>query len=375
MLVVACFWLSACGNENSRESSGTEAIDAFADRLQFAADRDSIGSLSAVIFQKDELIWSDAFGFADRENLRLADTNTIYRAASITKSITAFLMMLMVQDGTISLDEPVSNYLPQVHDLQRTNGMDSILISFKHLANHTSGLDREPEWSEAAVGPFSEWESKVTEAIPLTKMRALPGAKYYYSNIGYAILGLALAKAADKSYVQLVEERVFQPLKMERSFFHLDSNQGENLAAGYRWHPFKGIIDSKKSLLEHEGRGYKVPNGGLYTTPADLSRFLRAQLGYPDLLNKELRPEMMRIQTADSDRYGYGLGFYIRKDDKGIEMVEHDGGVAGYQAMMVFNPKSEIGVVLMRNYDFGLTNMLLEPRTVLRELVESQERE
>jgi CubicO group peptidase (beta-lactamase class C family) len=94
-------------------------------------------------------------------------------------------------------------------------------------------------------------------------------------------------------------------------------------------------------------------------------RFLR-------ILNLSLTEgdEMQTVQTPESDEYGYGLGFYIRNDDGGNKMVEHDGGVAGYHAYMVFNTESKIGVIMMRNYTFGLTNILLEPRILLADLVE-----
>jgi CubicO group peptidase (beta-lactamase class C family) len=78
---------------------------------------------------------------------------------------------------------------------------------------------------------------------------------------------------------------------------------------------------------------------------------------------------MQTIQTPGSKEHGYGFGYYIRNNDKGIRMVEHDGGVAGYEAMMVFNPASGTGVIMMRNYDFGLTNILLEPRSLLAKIV------
>ncbi|OGS79606.1 MAG: hypothetical protein A3D31_06465 [Candidatus Fluviicola riflensis] len=340
--------------------------------LENDVQQDNIGSISAAIFIDDQIVWSRAFGQADNEKAIKADTNTIYRIASITKTITAYLMMLLVQDGTIDLDDPVNKYLPEMATLQHNGFLDNRTITFRHLASHTSGLAVEPGLANAASGPIGEWENKVINSLPTTSVNSVPGERYSYSNIGYAILGLALSRAANKPFMELVEEMIFEPLHMTNSFFVIPEGKENNVASGYRWHAFKGIIDAEKAKIEHMGRGYKVPNGGIYATPNDLARFLMAQCGNSDLLSKEYVEMMQTIQTPESNEYGYGFGYYIRNNDKGIRMIEHDGGVAGYEAMMVFHPKSKIGVIMMRNYDFGLTNILLEPRTILSQLVKSK---
>lgn len=380
-LVIVLIAFFACSFSGDIPDAGTnpgvneqilKIISDFGTRLENDVQHDQVGSISAAIFMDDQLVWADAFGQANNEKGIQADTNTVYRAASISKTITAYLMMLLVQNGTIDLDEPVKKYLPEITTLRHNGMLDKTDITFRQLASHTSGLAEEPELPTAASGPISEWEDKVISSLPTTNVNAVPGERYSYSNIGYAILGLALSRAAEKPFMELVHKMIFEPLKMTHSFFIIPEGEENKVAAGYRWHPFKGIIDAEKAKVEHHGRGYKVPNGGVYTTPKDLARFLIAQCGNSGLLAKKYTEMMQTIQTPESKEYGYGFGYFIRNSDKGIRMVEHDGGVAGYEAMMVFNPDSKIGVIMMRNYDFGLTNILLEPRTVLSDLVKNK---
>ncbi len=369
-------WLQAgTGSQsgNRLNSESKRIIDDFAERLQKDVTSDNIGSISAAIFIGDSIVWSKAFGKANRENFATADTGTVYRAASITKTITAYLMMLLVQNGSINLDDPVVKYLPEIKNILQNSLLKSNLITFRHLASHTSGLAEEPELSSTSSGQIEQWEEKTLQSIPQTKLESNPGEKFSYSNIGYAILGLALSRAVNRPYIELVTEMVFNPLQMKNSFFIIPKGYENNVAVGYRWGAFTGEVDAEKAKNEHKGRGYRVPNGGIYTTPNDMACFLMAQCNSTaNPLLPEHISDMQSIQTPESNNFGYGLGYYIRNNDKGITMVEHDGGVAGYNAFMVFNPESRIGVILMRNYSFGLTNILLLPRTVLSELVEAE---
>ncbi|MDX1349187.1 MAG: serine hydrolase domain-containing protein [Putridiphycobacter sp.] len=375
VLTFLSIFFHACSEKNTTPIESEEALidelqilTNFEKRLKEDVVEDKLGSVSASIFKENEIIWATAFGSANKERGTLADTNTIYRTASISKSVTAFLMMLLVQEGIISLDDPIKEFLPEISNLKGGQTAAVNQITFRHLASHTSGLSREPDLEDAASGPIEEWEHKLINAISYTNLNSLPGQKYTYSNIGYGILGLTLARAAGKPYTKLVDEMIFKPLKMTNSFFVIPQRNEAHVAAGYQWHPFTGVVDSEQAILEHKGRGYKVPNGGIYSTPNDLARFLMAHCGSSDLLSKELLDIMHTIQTPENNAYGYGLGFYIRNNDSGLKLIEHDGGVNGYNAYMVFSPDSQIGVVVMRNYNFGRTNIILQPRSVLYQL-------
>jgi CubicO group peptidase (beta-lactamase class C family) len=162
-------------------------ISQFENEIGSDLTKDSInGSISAAIVSGDRVIWSKAFGYADRENKILADTTTIYRAGSISKSFTAFLMMQLVDEGIIKLTDPIELYLPGVKQIRGYS--DSTRITFLQLASHTSGLSREPELENANSGEINEWERKLVASIPTTYFESSPGTKYSYSNIGYGIL-------------------------------------------------------------------------------------------------------------------------------------------------------------------------------------------
>ena len=118
-------------------------IDNFDKQLEEEHLRDTVGSLSAMVFIGNEIAWSRAFGKADNEKGIDAGVSTVYRIGSISKTFTAYLMMLLVQDGTIGLDESVAKYLPEIKRLKWKEGSDTSEITFRELASHTGGLAME----------------------------------------------------------------------------------------------------------------------------------------------------------------------------------------------------------------------------------------
>ncbi len=330
-----------------------EIISDFEKEFSMKVARDTTGSFSVAIFKGDHILWSGAFGKMNNQASILSDTNTVYRIGSISKTITAYLMMLMVQAGKINLDDPVIKYLPELSNVNKDGKKEGDYITFRQLADHTSGLAREPEdLINNATGAIEEWENKVLSSISNTKLSVPIGKSYAYSNIGYAILGLAISSAAKKPFIDLVEEMVFRPHGMLNSFYIVNPANKNKIAAGYHWNPSPEVYGTAASERELAGRGYKVPNGGIFTTANDLARFAMGLTANADVLEKNYRDSMQTIQTFINKKNGegYGLGLFI-KEDNDDKKVKHDGAIAGYNSFMIFHPASRIGVILLSNRD------------------------
>lgn len=352
-------------------SEAEAAIARFAAQIESDVQADSIGSIAAAVVDGNRVVWAEAFGWADRERQIPAIPETIYRTGSISKSITAVALVQLVEAGVLGLDDPVARYFPEINQLA-----DSLKrtphITFRHLASHTAGLIREPELPGAAAGPIATWESQIIASIPTTSFKTAPGAVYSYSNIGFGMLGLALSRAAGQPFMDLVHARIFEPLGMTSSTFILTPEMEQRMSVGYlNW---GDSIDTDLPALEHTGRGYKVPNGGVYSTVGDLAMFIAGQTGASSaaILSPESRAAMHRIQTPGSNTRGYGLGFSVRLDEAGHWVVGHGGSVAGYTAYLCFDPETQLGVVLLRNYNRGRTNLGRSATGLLADLVKSK---
>jgi CubicO group peptidase (beta-lactamase class C family) len=368
-LFILAALLFLTGPVSAQHTALETAIAKFEARLATDVAADSIGSIAAGVIVGDEVVWQNAFGWADVGRPIAATPEMIYRTGSISKSFTAVLLAQLVEQGIVGLDDPVERYLPEINGLlERPEG--AAPITLRQLASHTAGLMREPQLQGAASGPIEGWEEKILASIPTTSFQSMPGTEYSYSNIGFGILGLTLSRAAGQPFMDLVTEWIFKPLGMDSSTFIVGNDLQPLLTAGYA-NRRNGTVDAGSPAREHAGRGYKVPNGGIYSTVADLARFVAGMTGAaPEaILNAESRAEMLRVQTPEGSRGRYGLGFSIQVTDEGRMLTGHGGSVSGYTAHLLFDPETRIGVVLLRNYGSGTTNLGRAARELLLELI------
>jgi CubicO group peptidase (beta-lactamase class C family) len=319
-----------------------------------------IGSVVIVVFMGEEILWSKAYGWADLERRKRATTEIISRIGSISHCFAAVALLQLAEKGIIDLDEPVLRFLPEIEDLSEKSG-SSTPITFRMLATHTSGLLSEPRSNQAGKGGFEGWEEKVLISIPHARFASPPGTRQRYSSFGYALLCLALSRAAEMSYTDLIEELVIQPLDLQNTSFSIDDPEMQDrLAIGYQKDK-RGIISSEQSLAELDGRGYKSASEGLFSTVGDLSRFA-ASLMNTDLLSKGSLEELFTVQPPSSE---YGTGFMIHEREpfgfeKTFNLIEHIAFMPGYRASLIFEPESKLGIAMIHNTNC-VNNSLYNP--------------
>ncbi|MCX7016749.1 MAG: serine hydrolase, partial [Candidatus Sumerlaeota bacterium] len=277
--------------------------------------------------------------------------------ASVTKNFTATLFVQMVERGILSLDDKLSARLPEFAQHAQDPGRANE-ITLWQILTHTAGLAKEPDSDAAKTGPVDQWESKAISAIPRVRFLWPPGERYHYSNIGYGLLGLAMAHAAGRPFTTLLKESILDPLGMKETFFIVPEAAKGRVAAGYTVKR-GGTVDAERPAREHSGRGYKIPNGGLYSTAGDVARYVSAHLGCgaADLVSPAHRSLMQTVHARWDRNTGYGLGFRIdiardhAGDNAGIRayVVGHAGGLEGYTCGMFFEPEAKIGVILLSN--------------------------
>jgi CubicO group peptidase (beta-lactamase class C family) len=307
-------------------------------------------SFTIGIVGKSGLLWSKSYGYADVSKHQPPNADTIYRVGSITKQFTALMLLQLVHEGKVHFSDPVEKYFPEIR-LVKGSLPFAQPITLLQLATHTAGLGREPDDIDTYVkGPVAEWEKTLIAALSHTKYIFEPGTHFSYSNIGYAILGAALSHAAHQPYTEYVKQKILIPLGMTHSDFEATASIRQNLAVGYL--PEKGKLDPTVPEQEHAGRGYKVPNGALYTTVGDLARFeVFEMLNGPDtvLPKDELKENYQRVVIANSGlNSGYGIGFAADRVGDRV-FLGHSGGVAGYAANAYFEPATQVGIVILHN--------------------------
>jgi CubicO group peptidase (beta-lactamase class C family) len=322
-------------------------VDALA-RAELA--QDDRGGIVIGVVEDGELVWSQAYGHADTEGRVPMTTGAVFRIGSITKQFTALMLVQLVERGAVKYDDPVVKYVPEFAQVQGAPGYAQ-QVTLLQLATQTSGLDRNPDDDRLVYGrgPIAGWEEKLIGTLPLTGFVHPPGTRYFYSNIGYAVLGLALSRAAKEPYLDYVPAHLLAPLGMRDSGFVLDAAHEARRARG--WLIENGTADAEEpERQQRDGGGWRVPNGAMYSTLADLARFVAWETGHgPDgVLPDAVRVRHFeRLGSAFSELdYGYGVGFQARRRGE-VVGIGHDGVLAGYQCSAWFDPKSGLGVVTL----------------------------
>jgi len=319
----------------------------------FAAEyaKENLASATVGVISGPNLVWTKSYGLADIEKNIPATKDFHYRIGSITKQFTAVMMLQLADAGKIHLTDPVEKYYPEIHRVENPYKW-SPPVTLLQLATHTSGLDREPGDTETYLtGQVKDWEKTLLAALPHTKFAYEPGTRYSYSNIGYAILGAALGRAAGEPYIKYVEEHILGPLGMAHTAFEQNDEIMRTLAHGYIIR--NGVADPKPSATDlRDGRGYKIPNGALFTTVGDLAHFVSFEMGDgPEAVLKKsiLTDNRSRVYSADGElSFGYGAGFMLYRHDN-TTAVGHGGSVAGYVAGAYFNAASHTGLIFLRD--------------------------
>jgi CubicO group peptidase (beta-lactamase class C family) len=296
----------------------------------------------------------------------------VYRIGSITKPFTAVMLLQLVEARKVHLSDPVEQYFPEIRQVQ---GLPpgTAPITLLQLATMTGGLPPEPRQE----GPFwtgsvSRWEATLISALPHLSYAYTPGTQFSYSNVGYAILGAALSRAAGVPYVTWEHDHVLAPLGMTHTRFEIDSAIAGDVARGYVVAEDGGAVsDTLPAREARTGRGYKVPNGALFTTIDDLARFVAFELGRgPEAVLPHSRLDIAfgGIVASGADMgVGYGLGFMaMRRGD--FTWTGHSGAVAGYTAAMYYDRARQIGLIMLRNATGGKSSLSVAP-VILERLI------
>ncbi len=369
-------WLSAA---TAVRGQAPALVPDLRDRLDAMAAaelaKDGIGGATVGVVAGGALVWAKGYGLADIEAKTPATADTVYRIGSVTKPFTALMLLQLVEAGRLHLSDPVEKYLPEINRIAgRAPGAPPVTLV--QLATMTSGIAREPDdLATFLQGPVSQWEQVMIAALAKTAYAHEPGTRYLYSNIGYAMLGATLGRAAGQPYVDYVRARILGPLGMAHTDFVPTPAITPVLAKGYEIRD--GRPDGAQPAREHAGRGYKVPNGALYATVGDLSRYVALMLGDgPDTVLKRetVADNLSRVSSASGDlTSGYGIGFQVQRRGT-LVMYGHGGSVAGYRAQVLYEPTTKTGIIVLRNAGGGKFNVAGLARSLLEVVVAAQAR-
>ncbi|WP_348811594.1 serine hydrolase [Flavobacterium maritimum] len=303
---------------------------------------------SALVAYEGKIIYKKGFGMANMEWNIPNQSDTKHRLGSVTKQFTAMLILQLAEQGKLKLDVPISTYLPAYPKVTGDK------ITIHHLLTHTSGIPNYTSFpnfvKDLSINPYSPEAFINTFAnLPL---EFTPGEKFNYSNSGYFLLGYIVEKISGKTYEQSLQEQIFAPLKMNNTGYDHHETILKNRASGYEKN---GTSYSNANYLD-----LSIPYaaGSLYSTVDDL--YLWDQALYTDqLLSKKYRDLLFKSYIqAGPGHYGYGWfinSAFNEEKDNSLTVVEHGGGINGFNTIFSRIPADKNLVVLLNNT--GSTNL------------------
>ena len=321
--------------------------------------KDSLGSITIGVVSGPDLVWTKSYGYVDRAKQRRATPQTVYRVASITKQVTAIMLMQLVEKRVVSLSDPASMHFPEIRQVR---GATDIAIdrvpTLLQLATMNSGLTRGANDKGIGNRATDTWVQQLTAVMPSVEFRAEPGTLYGYSNVGYAILGAALSRAAGETYDDYVRRHILSPLGMRSTDFALTSSMRDALATGVDYDVLvKDTLNYEDAARGHvDGPGYGAPAGGLYSTVGDMAKLISFQLGFgPDSVLSQAaiaRRNAVPLTSVLGLPFGYGLGVQVSRwgDTTG---VGHSANTSGYTAQTLYDLGRNCGVIVLRSAGGG----------------------
>jgi CubicO group peptidase (beta-lactamase class C family) len=308
--------------------------------------------LSIAIIENYQVVWSKGFGIKEVHTQDSVTTETLFQSASITKSITAAVVMKKVEQGKISLVADINQQLVS-WKVPATSYTQKSVVNVRQLLSHTSGIasipfppysinDRLPSLVEVAQGQAPARNQPVTVAY-------YPGKKYSYTGAGYVILEILLSDIEKKNYASVVAEDIFEPLHMRNSTFdlRLPNEKYTSVASGHL--DGNVVLDDKYTLV------YPLSFGSLWSTPTDLARFLseiQSALNGTSatVVAKSTAREMVKPLSTTAGQYA--LGFSLEKRGP-VQFFGHDGHNYGYICSMLGSMEGGYGMVIMTNSENG----------------------
>jgi CubicO group peptidase (beta-lactamase class C family) len=336
--------------------------------------------LSLVVVKDGKIVYSQSFGLADAPNRAPATPETIYHWGSMTKPTTATAIMQLSERGALSIDDPVTEYLPDFNVPYPSDSSERITI--RHLLNHSSGIGDPGDMLEHVHVEGEPFPNQVELAQRLlasnNKLKFEPGSQAAYTNLGYTVLGAVVEAAAGQPHKDYAVENIFRPLKMEHADYVYDNETHQLAATGSQPNgtissamlPMMGIDTDVWVRESIDGRmWFKQGNAdftgaaGVRSPTADAARFAMAFLNEGELDGARiLSPESVQKmfheghikpkggQTASLYKgIIHGLGWMIWPDGERIRIM-HPGGVPmGFSATMQLYPEEQLGIIIHGN--------------------------
>ncbi|NRB53587.1 MAG: beta-lactamase family protein [Saprospiraceae bacterium] len=315
--------------------------------------------ISAAIGLDNQIIWSQAAGYADIDEERLASISTQFRVGSVSKSITSVGLGRMMEEGLVELDQTAQFYVPYF-------GKGKPDLTLRQLASHTSGIRHYrpclcfPAYESLSNRQFDSMEKSVS-IFGKDDLQFEPGHGFQYSTYGYTLLSAAMEEASGKPFLDYMRQQVFTPLNMTQTMGDWSKMDVPERASFYI------VRNGKYRRAYAVDSSYKWAGGGMLSTPTDLVKMANALLN-DSFLETDTKAELWEpilLANGDMNPQHYALGWRIGEvselvPEGNVSIVHHGGTITGSITLLILFPEHNMSIAMMVNRS-GSSGELFKP--------------
>jgi CubicO group peptidase (beta-lactamase class C family) len=302
-----------------------------------------IPGLSLLVSKGGQIVRAEGFGLANVELQVPVRPETVFQSGSVGKQFTATAVMMLVEEGKVALDDPLTKYFPDAPGAWKE-------VTVRQLLSHTAGFTDYPEKFDFRKDWTEDELLKVVEGIPLAYP---PGTKWDYSNLGYLTLGILIHRVTGEFYGDFLQQRIFQPLGMRTTRIISEADIVPHRAAGYRL--VNGELKNQEWVAPMVNT---TADGSLYFSILDLAKWDAALYGESLLKRSTLDLMWTPVKLKDgspnkgADGSAYGFGWFVG-NQKGHRVIGHDGAWQGFQTTINRYVDDRVTVVVLTNLAEG----------------------
>ncbi|MEM5768918.1 MAG: serine hydrolase domain-containing protein, partial [Bacillota bacterium] len=304
-----------------------------------------VPGISISIIAGEETVYFSS-GFADREKGLPASENTLYELASVSKAFTAAGILLLEEQGRLSMADPVQKYLPWFTLEYQGLPVDMQSLTLNHFLHHTSGLTNGKHVQSIPQGTTPDMLQKTVEVLVDAELAFPPGEQYSYGTVNYDVLGLVIEVVSGQSYESFMTEQVFQPLGLHNTYaYKADAQATGQLAQGYRTSFF---ITTPYDAPDYAGN---KPAGYLMSCTKDMTRWMKIQMGVIQDIPEAFKAVVMKshqgnTSVPDVNGMYYAAGWSVSADKT---IIEHAGGNPNFATEVAILPDEQVAICLLSN--------------------------
>jgi len=347
LLLLTIIILTGCSTPAAPEIAPElqQKLDLLVEQLEQQRQTLHVPGMAIAVVKDDEVILTHGFGVANVEKKTPVTPETIFAIGSSTKAFASTLVGMLVYEGKMGWDDPVTKYLPYFQ-MKVNSDNESDDPTLRDVLSHRTGFTRMGLLYASGQIPREEVLLDSSKAEPYVEFRK----KFYYSNVMYMSAGVASGKADSTDWDTLVKERIFKPLDMDSTTTSVtQAAKDSHLSSGYLWDEDLRAYEYKP-MRNVDNIG---PAGAINSNVLDMAQWLRLQLGRGEyeghrLISEENLRVTWTTQIDITESVGYGMGWMIREWE-GQPVIEHGGNVDGFSAQVAMLPESNLGFVLLTN--------------------------